>query len=167
MYDPKAILRKLERERGLPAGVLDALWAQESSRGRNMLNPSNGAAGHFQLMPENYRAAGIDPNDFLASATWAADYAKQAIQKFPGLDPVDAIASHHYGGPNTAQWGPRTRKYVEDIRGRLMPDVRMASNDMTQPVPTGDPVTGRMDMPQGSLPPEMGGGPSVLTGDLL
>jgi hypothetical protein len=57
--------------------------------------------------------------------------------------------------------------WFRGIGGAPAPDVRMASNDMTQPVPTGDPVTGRMDMPQGSLPPEMGGGPSVLTGDLL
>jgi len=150
-------LNQLEYQYGLPPGVLNAIWGQESGRGQNMLNRSSGAAGHFQLMEENSRAAGIDPNDFGASAEWTAKYAADALKRFPALDPVEAIAAHHYGGPNTKQWGPKTRKYVSDIRARLgkAPDVRMASaiagpgeiSDVTDQTPTGDPVTGRMDMP--------------------
>ncbi len=150
-------LTQLEYQYGLPQGVLDAIWGQESGRGRNMLNRSSGAAGHFQLIEENSRAAGIDPNDFGASAKWTAKYAADALKRFPALDPVEAIAAHHYGGPDTRQWGPKTRKYVGDIRARLgkAPDVRMASamvgageiSDVTDRTPTGDPVTGQMDMP--------------------
>lgn len=122
----------LESVFGLPGGILDALWAQESSRGRNMYNPSSGAAGHFQIMPFNYKSAGIDPRDLGQSAEWTARYAADAMEKFPGMDPVEAIASYHFGGPDTGMWGPKTRKYVQDIKRRMGEGSSMPLLDASQ-----------------------------------
>ena len=109
----------LESKYGLPSGILDVIWKQESGRGTNMTNPDSGAQGHFQLMEDNWKKAGIDPDNLEQSAEWTAKYAKEAMDARPDLDPVEAIASRHYGGPNESMWGPKTRKYVSDIKAQM------------------------------------------------
>lgn len=68
------LFKTLEAKHGLPSGLLDAVWATESSRGKNLNNSSAGARGHFQFMPETAKQYGIygKENDLTASATAAA-----------------------------------------------------------------------------------------------
>ena len=57
------LFASLEQQHGLPAGLLDAVWATESSRGKRMLSPA-GAQGHFQFMPATAKQYGLtDAND--------------------------------------------------------------------------------------------------------
>ena len=53
----KARFDELESKYGLPSGVLDSMWLQESGRGKNMLS-SAGAEGHFQAMPDTAKEWG-------------------------------------------------------------------------------------------------------------
>lgn len=150
----------LESSYGLPPGVLDAIWAQESSRGQNMFNPESGAKGHFQMIPQNYMHAGIDPMNLYQSASWTARNAADALRRFPGLDPIAAIAAQHFGGPNTALWGPKTRGYVGSIYSRMGRESDMftppPASPMSMPtIPTSAPAPAPAPMPQQAAPLDM------------
>lgn len=92
-------LGKLERKYGLPAGVLDAMWAQESSRGENARPSSAGALGEFQIMPAVARAEGVDPNDFKQSADYAARRMSDNLHKYHG-SLAASLADYNWGGGN-------------------------------------------------------------------
>lgn len=92
-------LDKLEREHGLPAGVLDAMWAQESSRGKNARPSRVGALGEFQIMPDVARAEGVDPNDFKQSADYAARRMSDSLHRYHG-SLAASLADYNWGGGN-------------------------------------------------------------------
>ncbi|MFP2873755.1 transglycosylase SLT domain-containing protein [Acetobacter tropicalis] len=92
-------LGKLERKYGLPAGVLDAMWAQESSRGKNARPSSAGALGEFQIMPAVARAEGVDANDFKQSADYAARRMSDNLHKYHG-SLAASLADYNWGGGN-------------------------------------------------------------------
>ncbi len=133
----ETIFGGLEASRGLPAGILDELWGKESSRGQNMLNPTSGARGHFGIMEDNWRPAGIDPNDLGQSATWTADYAAKALKRFPGMDPRQAILAHHFGGPDTTIWGPKTQEYAGMTDATAPTDLPMTASPTSVMLPPG------------------------------
>lgn len=163
-----AYLRKREAEEGLPPGILAELAMKESSQGRNMLNPSSGAAGHYGIMPFNYKGK-FDPNDFKASTEWTIDYAKQALERFPEMDPAKAIKAHHFGGPNTKIWGPQTKEYAGLVAGsstgeNTMPPGILDPNALA--ALTGSPTSSNAQPPQnldiaGLLALTGGGGPAT------
>lgn len=104
-----------EREYGLPAGVLDALWAQESGRGKNMLSPA-GAEGHFQFMPATRKAYGdFDPNDFDQSSDGAARYMRDLLKQHNG--DLDAALRWYNAGGNYR--GSQAGKYSSAVQGRM------------------------------------------------
>ncbi|AQT03713.1 lysozyme family protein [Acetobacter persici] len=74
----------MEQKYGLPTGVLDAMWAQESSRGKNARASSAGALGEFQIMPDVARAEGVNPNDFKQSADYAARRMRSSMDRYHG-----------------------------------------------------------------------------------
>lgn len=79
--DPKDLFSRFEAQYGLPAGHLDAMYAVESNRGRNLYNRSSGAAGPFQFMPKTAAAFGVrDPYDLTQSAEGAAKLAANAAK---------------------------------------------------------------------------------------
>lgn len=92
-------LDKLERKYGLPHGMLDAMWAQESSRGKNARPSSAGALGEFQIMPAVARAEGVDPNDFKQSADYAARRMSDNLHKYHGSWAA-SLADYNWGGGN-------------------------------------------------------------------
>lgn len=116
-------LAKLEQQYGLPAGLLDAMWERESSRGRNMVSPA-GALGHFGFMPGTAREMGLDdPNDFGKSSKAAAEYMAR-LMKMNGRDLPRALAGYNWGQGNVDRLGmgrmpEETRKYIAAIQGRL------------------------------------------------
>ncbi|GAN62586.1 hypothetical protein AA0313_2337 [Acetobacter indonesiensis NRIC 0313] len=52
MKAKQAFLGRLEKQYGLPNGLLDGMWAQESSRGLNAVPSKAGVLGDFQIMPD-------------------------------------------------------------------------------------------------------------------
>ena len=104
-----------EKEYGLPSGVLDALWAQESGRGKNMLSPA-GAEGHFQFMPATRKAYGdFDPNDFDQSSDGAARYMRDLLKQHNG--DIDAALRWYNAGGNYR--GSQAGKYADEVQERM------------------------------------------------
>lgn len=115
------LFANLERQYGLPAGLLDRIWQQESGRGRNMLSPK-GAMGHFQFMPATAKQYGVtDPNDLTQSATGAAKYLRDLMGMFGG-DITKAVAAYNWGPGNLQRYGlgsspAETRGYLRNVLG--------------------------------------------------
>jgi Transglycosylase SLT domain len=119
----------LEKQRDLPAGILDSVWAQESGRGTNMLSRA-GAKGHFQFMDPTAKRFGLtDPNDLGQSADAASRYLHSNLVKFNG-DIRKALAGYNWGEGNVdaavAKYGDKwedyapdeTKKYIRQILAR-------------------------------------------------
>lgn len=113
----------LEKKYGLPSGLLDSVWRQESSRGKNMLSPK-GAQGHFGFMPKTAAAYGLkDPNDLAESSDAAARMYRDLLKSNGGNLP-GALASYNWGSGNLARQGmgaapKETRDYIGSVMGRM------------------------------------------------
>ena len=88
----------LERQHGLPAGVLTNLVRQES-RGNCAATSPVGAQGICQFMPATARQLGVNARDPKSSAEGAAKYLEQLMDMFDG-DPAKAIAAYNCGPGN-------------------------------------------------------------------
>lgn len=120
-----SLFKRLEGAFGLPAGLLDAVWARESSRGKNKGPSKAGAMGDFQFMPDTAKAYGLrDPNDLAQSATAAAKMFRDLLKQYGGnLDM--ALAGYNWGSGNLARHGtagfrpPETVGYINSIRNSM------------------------------------------------
>jgi soluble lytic murein transglycosylase-like protein/prefoldin subunit 5 len=127
------LLRSIEQRNGLPAGLLDAQWTQESGRSHGAIESSAGAKGPFQFMDGTAKQFGLDGssvNDFGASASAAGSYLSQLMKMFGG-DTAKALAGYNWGAGNVqkdigkhgADWlqytPSETQKYVASIMGGI------------------------------------------------
>ncbi|MFV3377326.1 transglycosylase SLT domain-containing protein [Pseudomonas sp. NY11226] len=116
-------LTQLEGQYGLPSGLLDAIWKQESSRGRNMVSPA-GAEGHFGFMPETSKAYHLaNPMDFNQSSDASARMFRDLLKQYNG-DTTKALAAYNWGSGNLAKKGldaapAETRNYIRDVTAAL------------------------------------------------
>lgn len=79
--DPRDLFSRKEAQYGLPAGHLDAMYAVESGRGRNLYNRSSGATGPFQFMASTAKQFGVtDRMDLAQSTEGAAKLAAHAAK---------------------------------------------------------------------------------------
>jgi len=121
--DKKARLAMLEKQYGLPEGVLDSLWMQESSRGKNTLSPK-GAEGDFQFMPKTAQQYGLkNPYDFNESSEAAARMMKDLMAANSG-NLTRALSAYNWGQGNLNKYGiesapPETRNFSREIEGRM------------------------------------------------
>lgn len=130
---PGAMFADLEAKYGLPAGLLDSIWAKESSRGRNMLSPA-GAQGHFQFMPKTAKQYGVDdPSNLEQSATGAAKYLSSLLKRYGG-DLAAAVGAYNWGEGNMDLYrmGKKdmpneTRDYTTKLAGKI-PAVKVDIN---------------------------------------
>ncbi len=119
-----ARLASLEQRYNLPKGLLDAVWAQESSRGKNMGPSRTGAQGHFQFMPATQRQYKLqNPNDFNQSSDAAARMYADLLRQYNG-DIDKALAAYNWGSGNIQKKGMNnapleTRNYIQQIKGRM------------------------------------------------
>ena len=124
---PPQLFSKLEREHGLPAGLLDQMWLQESQRGdpKWMRSPA-GAEGHFGLMPPTVKALGVkDPHDLEDAARGAAAYMAKHLKAQKG-DLDRALVAYNWGQGNLARKGreaapAESNVYSSRIREALKP----------------------------------------------
>lgn len=97
---------ELESKWGLPAGMLDKIWAIESNRGQNMVSPA-GATGHFQFMPGTAKQYGLsreDTFDLNKSSEGAARYLADLLKKYSG-NTEKALAAYNWGMGNVDRQG--------------------------------------------------------------
>ncbi|MGI4814262.1 MAG: transglycosylase SLT domain-containing protein [Janthinobacterium lividum] len=130
MAGQEGYLSALEGKHGLPAGLLDNIWAAESGRGRNRGPSRTGAMGDFQFMPGTAKQYGVDTSSFSSSATGAANYFARLLKLFRG-DHRKAIAGYNWGEGNVQRdvrtWGnawdqhlpAETSKYLSRVTGGM------------------------------------------------
>lgn len=117
------IVNAAEAKWGLPKGLLDSVWSQESGRGRNMLSKA-GAMGHFQFMPDTAKQYGLqDPNDLSQSADAAGHMYRDLLRKYRGNLPA-ALAAYNWGSGNVDKLGLdnaplQTRNYTQSILAQM------------------------------------------------
>lgn len=117
------LFASLEQQHGLPTGLLDAVWATESSRGKRMLSPA-GAQGHFQFMPATAKQYGLtDANDLGQSATAAARMYADLLRQTGG-DLEQALAGYNWGIGNVQRKGMQqmpaeTRNYIQKVNAAM------------------------------------------------
>ena len=76
----KARFDELESKYGLPSGVLDSMWLQESGRGKNMLSlPAQ--KGTFRPCRHREEWGLKDPYDFNESSDFAARYMQWLLKQ--------------------------------------------------------------------------------------
>lgn len=132
-----ALFARLEAANGLPAGLLDKMWAKESGRGKYMLSPA-GAQGHFGFMPGTAKEMGLaDPNDLESSAGAAAGYMAR-MMKMNGGDLQKALASYNWGPGNVKNKGMaklpwETQDYVQSISGQPITIQQQTTIQITAP----------------------------------
>lgn len=102
-----SLFSSLEEEYGLPSGYLARTHQIESSGGRNLVNPTSSARGHFQFMPATAREMGVeDPMDLAQSARGAAAYAAQNMERLRRAGIEQPTGAHlylaHQQGPGGA-----------------------------------------------------------------
>ena len=136
-----ALFSSLEKQRGLPSGLLDSVWLQESQRGNpKFMHSHAGAQGHFQFMPGTARGYGLkNPYDLAESADAASRYYKNLLKMFNG-DLPSALAGYNWGEGNVQKAKKRygsdwlshapaeTRGYVRNIISRMEPSRASAGN---------------------------------------
>lgn len=111
--------------------LLPHVVAQESSDNYKSVNKETGALGRYQVMPQTGRGLAAQlglawrpdmmKKDDPASRRYQDAIGRAAIQEsvnFGGGDPARTF-SHYYGGPDERKWGPKTRKYTEEMMARL------------------------------------------------
>lgn len=117
---------------GLTLEALRPLFvAQESNGDYTARNKETGALGRYQIMPDTGRAlakrVGVAWNpammtrDDPAARRYQDALGDAAIQEAIdyGQGDPDKIFGYYYGGPDTRKWGPRTRRYQQEMRARL------------------------------------------------
>jgi len=143
-------LTGLEQQYHLPAGLLDKVWNQESSRGAALLSPK-GARGHFGFMGPTAKQYGVtDPNNFAQSADGAARMYRDLLKQYGGnLD--KALAAYNWGQGHLDENGldhapAETRNYIRDIKAGMRADQDQAPA-AEQAAPQG-PITSAKNEPQ-------------------
>ena len=115
---------QIEQKFGLPGGLLDAVWSQESARGKYMLSPA-GAQGHFQFMPATAKQYGLsDPNNLEQSANAAGRMFSDLLKKYNG-DIPKTLAGYNWGQGNVDKYGldkapKETVNYINKIAPQIM-----------------------------------------------
>lgn len=134
----------LEKEYGLPAGLLSAVSMQESRGNANARSPV-GASGAFQFMPGTAERFGIrgQESNVAKSAEAAAKYLSFLLNKFGSVDL--ALAGYNAGEGNVAKYGnkippfketqgyvKKVKEYLQFMQGGLDGSVNIASNIAAQ-----------------------------------
>ena len=120
---------QVEREYGLPSGIVDAVIYQESRGRMNAVSPK-GALGLMQLMPGTAAQLGVNPYDADQNIRGGARYLRQQIDRF-GSIPL-ALAAYNAGPGAVLRYGGippyrETQNYVATILGRWQPPALTAT----------------------------------------
>lgn len=137
LSDKQAFLASLEKQWNLPAGLLDSVWQQESTRGKNMLSPA-GAKGDFGFMDKTATAYGVDVKDFKSSATGAAHMFSDLLKQYKGNLPM-ALAAYNGGSGHLDKVGlggmlAETQRYLPSVMANMRGGSSVANNSNSSEV---------------------------------
>jgi hypothetical protein len=146
--DPKTLnLSALEKQHGLPSGLLESVMRAESAGNPTAVSPA-GAQGLFQFMPATAKAYGVNPFDPQSSAVGAARMYGDLSKQFDG-DMPSMLAAYNWGSGNLTKKGlqnapQETRDYIAKVQAGMAPANKQYA-DSGQFMNDADPV--------GELPP--------------
>lgn len=122
-------LSSLEEKYSLPKGVLDAIWAAESNRGKNTgrgvssTGARTSAEGDFQIIDDTAKKLGLkNKHDFAEAANAAAKLLAENLKMFGG-DLERAVVAYHDGPKAVREHGPRSHLLTPDGQ-RYFPNVQ-------------------------------------------
>ena len=122
------VLAGLEKQYGLPPGILTGVYGAESSYGRNAGISPAGAAGPFQFMPKTAKAYGItNPSSFSQESVGAARKMADLLREYHG-DAKKAAAAYNWGDGNLnndiaahgKKWEAYAPKETRDYVGKVV-----------------------------------------------
>ena len=90
---------------------------------RILARSPKGALGPMQLLPSSF--PDIDPHDPFDSIPAAAKYLTEGRKTYG--DDVNKLLMFYHGGPNTKQWGTKTKAYpnaVLNVYQQLLPKLK-------------------------------------------
>lgn len=138
-----ALASSTEQKLGLPPGLLVGVITRGERSNSDQVS-SAGARGLGQIIPATRKAAinkyGIDP--YLSNEN-SLDVAGRLLQdslKRSGGDVSQAVAEYH-GGTDPANWGPKTKAYVQRVVGALPAPVADPAASTTTTLPPGSDST--------------------------
>jgi len=184
-------LLELEKQHGLPSGLLQSVMMAESAGNPNAVSPK-GAQGLFQFMPQTAKAYGINPLDPQQAAVGAARMYGDLSKQFGG-DVPSMLAAYNWGSGNLTKKGmenapKETRDYINKVQSGMgkqyaqadtgnmtdassVIDVEMPDGTIIEDVPVGTPkevimakynkTQPKQDVPV-QLTPDTGMGRTVL-----
>lgn len=111
----------LEKQYGLPTGLLAAVAKVESGGNPNAVSPK-GAQGMFQIMPATAKELGVNALDPTQAANGAARYLAQNLKRFGS--PELALAAYNAGPGNVQKHGgippfKETQDYVKRVQTNM------------------------------------------------
>jgi hypothetical protein len=110
------LFQRAAAESKLPVNFIKAIAQQESGFNPKAVSPQ-GALGVMQMLPATARSMGAqDPFDPAQAIPAAARYLRQGYDTTGSLE---GAAAYYHGGPDTRQWGPKTKAYVQSVGGIL------------------------------------------------
>ena len=114
---------QLEKQNGLPIGLLSAVTNAEDASGDNNAVSDAGAIGKFQFEPATAKEYGIDPTDPDQAATGAAKFLGNLYAKYKG-DLPSTLAGYNWGQGNVDKKGldnapKETRDYIQKVTKAL------------------------------------------------
>lgn len=148
-------LYELEKQYGLPSGLLTSVMKAESAGNPNAVSP-RGALGLFQFMPETAKQYGINPLDPEQAAQGAARMYGDLIRKYGDIK--SALAAYNWGQGNVDRKGTQnapaeTQNYIEKVLGGigefLVPSANAAEIETQQLEPQGETID--VEMPDGTV----------------
>jgi len=159
--DYLAYLRQLEKQHGLPAGLLAVQQRAESDFNPNAVSKA-GAQGIAQFMPATAQEYGIDPFDPMQASEAQAKMMSSLLRKYDG-DVPSALAGYNWGQGNVdrkglAQAPEETRNYIDKISGQIGQQPMFAAG------PGADPYA---DIPDAELEKIAGGDGISISNDGL
>lgn len=149
MIEP-AKLPELEKQHGLPSGLLQSVMMAESGGNPNAVSPK-GAQGLFQFMPQTAKAYGINPLDPLQAAVGAARMYGDLSKQFSG-DVPSMLAAYNWGSGNLTKKGmenapKETRDYINKVQAGMGKQYAQAdTGNMTDGIEVMD-----VEMPDGTI----------------
>jgi hypothetical protein len=125
--DPNSLnLPELEKQHGLPAGLLSAVMKAESGGNPNAVSPK-GAQGLFQFMPATAKAYGVNPFDPNSAAIGAARMYGDLSKQFKG-DVPSMLAAYNWGSGNLTKNGLQNApKETQDYIAKILPSINGAN----------------------------------------
>lgn len=146
-----AIIDEASSKYGVSGPLIRRVMMVESGGKRGAVS-NQGALGPMQLMPATAKALGVtDPFDYDQAINAGAKLLRQGLDRNDGR--VDQAVAEYHGGPNRANWGPKTAAYVTKVLGGGGGEGPSAS-PARSPAPAEELAAARPPLP--SLPTDLG-----------